>query len=269
VNISPHASRWLITLVLGPVLVWVLLWAPPPVFDAVVALAGLLAWREYFVISFGRMIPRLMVVASLGWLLIVVGAVLGGIAGQQAALFAAMCGGGGYFLLNYERIPSIIDHIGRFALGHLYLSLFLSFLIILFALEQGRQWVLFSLVVTFLADTAAFYVGRTWGRRFLYPAVSPKKTWEGLAGGFVGGGLTAAVMAVLLFPVAWYEAAVLGGFLGVWGTVGDLFESMLKRSVGIKDSGRILMGHGGVLDRVDALLFNVPIVYFFAITRGV
>ena len=104
--------------------------------------------------------------------------------------------------------------------------------------------------------------------RKLYPAVSPNKTWEGLAGGVIAAAVAGGLYGAWLLPLAWFEAALAGAVLGLWGAGGDLFESMIKRSAGIKDSGRILMGHGGVLDRVDALLFNAPVVYLLAVWSG-
>ena len=127
---------------------------------------------------------------------------------------------------------------------------------------------LFRSLVTFLSGTSAFYFGRSLGRRPLYPAVSTKKTWEGLGGSVLGGGVTAGLFAGFFLNAPWYEATGLGLFLGLWQAGGDLFESMLKRTAGIKDSGRILMGHGGLWDRLAALLFNLPLVFLFAFFRG-
>lgn len=265
---SSHATRWLVTFIAAPILLWVILAAPPVFLHMVVALAGLAAWWEYFHICFKPGQPGLLAVVLGGWAVVVLGAIHFGWPGQVAGLAGAAAVGLVYFLLNYTRVPSIIDQTGRFALGHIYVSLFLSLLIGLFALENGPRWILFALLVTFIGDTGAYYVGRTWGRRPLYPAVSPNKTWEGLGGNVLACTITAAVYAGLLLPTPWYEAAGLGMFLGIWGPAGDLFESMLKRAAGVKDSGRILLGHGGILDRIDALLFNVPVIYFFAVVRG-
>ncbi len=240
-GLSSHASRWLVTAILGPLVLAVIFLAPPLLFFLVVALAGALAWSEFFFMCFGRENRTLFAIGLAGVAMIMAGAVFFGGRGHAVALFLAVAAGCLYFLLNYARIPSIIDHVSRFCLGHVYVSLFLSFFIRLHALDSGSGWVFFTLLVTFVGDSAAFYAGRSFGRRPLYPVVSPKKTMEGL-----WGGTAAAAMA---------------------GAVGDLFESMLKRSVGIKDSGTILMGHGGLLDRIDAVLFNVPLVYLMALYK--
>lgn len=267
-NLSAHASRWLIVIILAPLLAAIIWAGPRPVFDLIIVLAGLMAWWEFSDICFGRERKGVMLLGMCGILLIMQGARLAGGAYHQLALIGAVSLGCLYFLLNYEKIPSIIDQAGRFVLGQVWVGFFLSFFLLLFTLGQGRRWVLFALIVTFLGDTAAFYVGRSWGRRPLASKVSPGKTMAGFWAGLAGSGLTAAVSAWFLLPVAWYEAGIFGVLLGLTGVMGDLFESMFKRWAGVKDSGRVLLGHGGLLDRIDALLFNVPLVYFFAVMVG-
>lgn len=137
---------------------------------------------------------------------------------------------------------------------------------------EGPSWpgailIIFPLVVTWVGDTAAYFVGRAWGRRKLLPAVSPAKTVEGGVGGLLGAMGASLLYAAFLFgpasastlPLA--AAAVLGLLIGVLAQVGDLAESVLKREAGVKDSGGVLPGHGGVLDRFDAVLFTVPATY--------
>jgi len=268
VPLSAHASRWAVAAVLIPLVLGLLFLAPPSAFDLLIIVTALLAWREFFSICFDRRPWVLQAIGLGGAAMIMIGARLYGPVGQGLALVLAVALGFLYFLLNYGQTPSIIDSIGRFSLGHVYVSLFLSFFVRLHALDHGAEWIFFTLAVTFLGDTAAFYVGRSFGRRPFYPAVSPKKTWEGFGGGLIGSGLSAGLVGGLLLPAAWFEAALFGIFLGIWGATGDLFESMLKRSAGIKDSGSVLLGHGGILDRIDALLFNGPFVYLYAVTRG-
>ncbi|HEY8187904.1 MAG TPA: phosphatidate cytidylyltransferase [Pyrinomonadaceae bacterium] len=123
----------------------------------------------------------------------------------------------------------------------------------------------FFFLVLMGSDTAAYYVGRAIGRRKLAPTISPGKTWEGVAGGVVAGlGLAAAAHFWFFkeLPLAW--ALPLAAVMTVVGILGDLAESALKRSAGAKDAAKILPGHGGVLDRLDSLLFNAPLIYYFA-----
>ena len=127
---------------------------------------------------------------------------------------------------------------------------------------RGRD-ALFLLMLTIMAsDTAQYYSGRAFGRRPLAPAISPKKTVEGAAGGFVCGAIVCAAVGALWLPVvARAQRAAIGVMIVALGIVGDLFESMLKRSAGAKDSSTLIPGHGGILDRIDALLFAAPVYY--------
>lgn len=131
--------------------------------------------------------------------------------------------------------------------------------------SYGPGWLFITLGLAFLSDTVAYIFGRLWGRHKLYPAVSPGKTWEGSLGGIVGGVLaTVGFGSLLLVPeLPIFHALVLGVLGSLFGQVGDLFESMLKRSHNVKDSSALLGAHGGMLDRVDALLFVGPVVYYY------
>jgi len=128
----------------------------------------------------------------------------------------------------------------------------------------GREGVLLLIATVAVSDTAQYYTGRTLGRTPLAPLRSPKKTREGAIGGFVIAPLFLAVAGPYWLPdFPWYWHASLGFGIVVAGIIGDLFESMLKRAADMKDSGTLIPGHGGVLDRIDALLFAAPVFYFF------
>jgi phosphatidate cytidylyltransferase len=128
----------------------------------------------------------------------------------------------------------------------------------------GREGVLLLIATVAVSDTAQYYTGRTLGRTPLAPLRSPKKTREGAIGGFVIAPLFLAVAGSYWLPdFPWYWHASLGLGIVVAGIIGDLFESMLKRAADMKDSGALIPGHGGVLDRIDALLFAAPVFYFF------
>ncbi len=132
--------------------------------------------------------------------------------------------------------------------------------------EQGLEWIVFLLVVTFSSDTGAFFVGKAMGKRPLAPTISPNKTWEGAIGGFAAAILAAFIAAwALNIDVDLPLIVVLGALMGVVGQAGDLFESKLKRLADVKESGRLLPGHGGVLDRLDSIVFNLALVYYFVI----
>ena len=165
--------------------------------------------------------------------------------------------------------------------GSVYVGLPLAFAPLLHALPETNAWsvpgsawagafaVALPLAATWLGDAVALFVGTAWGNGGLAPSISPNKSWVGAWGGLAGAALAAAVWYVLAdaqlpgLPVPnLLVATLIGVFLGVGGIVGDLAESLMKRDAGVKDSGTFFPGHGGVLDRLDALLFTLPAAYF-------
>lgn len=129
---------------------------------------------------------------------------------------------------------------------------------------DGGWWVVAALVITWGNDTSAYFAGRFLGRHKLYPEVSPNKTWEGFFGGFAGSIGFLFVQKVFFFPgLTVFDCFILGSLGSLLGPAGDLCESMLKRAYGVKDSGKIIPGHGGMLDRIDALIFNAPMVLLY------
>jgi len=152
--------------------------------------------------------------------------------------------------------------------GVLYVGWLLSYLVALRGLDGGRNWVFFALFATWASDTTAFFIGRRFGRHKLAPNISPGKTWEGSVGGIVG----AIIVSVLFFtptpfhlPLVYWQAIVLSILVSIFGQIGDLVESLLKRNMGVKDSGRLMPGHGGILDRLDSIIFAGIVVYYYVI----
>jgi len=150
--------------------------------------------------------------------------------------------------------------------GIFYIGWLLSHYVSLRGFYQGREWVLFALIVTFASDSMAYFIGRAWGKHKMAPGISPKKTWEGAIGGLAGAVIAGVLLAMLLdLPLGYIGAILLALAASVFGQVGDLFESLYKRYTGIKDSGTWLPGHGGFLDRMDSVLFAGAVVYFYVI----
>jgi phosphatidate cytidylyltransferase len=140
--------------------------------------------------------------------------------------------------------------------GILYIGWLMSHLVALRGLDDGRNWVFLALFANFGSDTAAYFTGQALGKHKLAPSISPGKTWEGTIAGILG-----AIIISLLFTLPW----PLGLLISIFGQLGDLVESLLKRNMGVKDSGKLLPGHGGALDRIDSVVFAGLVVYYYVI----
>jgi len=149
--------------------------------------------------------------------------------------------------------------------GILYVGFLLSYLVAL-RIEAGREWLYLAFFATFGSDTAAYFIGRAFGRHKMAPRISPNKTWEGAIAGIVGAVIISLLFTLdtpLQLPVHWWEAILLGVLISAFGQVGDLVESLLKRNTGNKESGKLMPGHGGLLDRMDSIVFAGVVVYLY------
>jgi len=179
-----------------------------------------------------------------------------------------------WLLLRRQKEAAFFDWAWTIA-GILYVGWLLSNFVALRGLDDGRNWVFFALFATFGSDTAAFFIGKVLGRHRLAPSISPGKTWEGTIGGIFG-----AIIVSLLFTLpiiftlpnplylqdfSYWQAILLGLLVSIFGQFGDLVETLLKRNVGVKDSGKLLPGHGGFLDRIDSIVFAGMVVYYYVI----
>jgi len=175
-----------------------------------------------------------------------------------------VCGGLILSLVRVTPIESAGLRAGWAVAGPFYLGALFGCIARLFQHDHGGQWVVLVMLYAFGSDTAGYFVGRSFGKHKLYEAVSPKKTVEGSLGGLLGG-LGGGLLAHFWFlpSLSLPHAIVLSIAAAAAGQAGDLCESLLKRSVGVKDSGKLLPGHGGILDRVDALLFASAIVFLY------
>jgi len=168
-----------------------------------------------------------------------------------------------FFIFTYPKSHHKIGDIANVIMGPFYICLPLVLLAIIARLPQGHMWIFFILAVIFAGDTGSFYCGKFFGKHKL-TQISPGKTWEGTI-----GGLIANITCAGLFGYAFFTSSsvisimIVGIAIGISGQIGDLAESMLKRISNKKDSGKILPGHGGMLDRIDSLLFAVPVLYVY------
>ena len=259
-TLTSHHKRLLTGLLPLPILLWVLYTGGVALLVFLAVLAALGQWELYSMFWKQRWGWKLLGIA--GGLLLLAAAYLvpASVTVVVAVLF---CLFSVLFLTMYSYDPKgngFMD-VQLLFLGCCYLPLLLHF-----ALALAWPELLLVVSAAFLSDTAAYYTGSKWGRRHVWPSISPKKTWMGSA-----GGLAACVGVCLLVGLVWGTASsmaflLLGVLLNLAAQLGDFFESALKRSQGIKDSGALLPGHGGILDRIDSLLFVLPT---YAALRGV
>ena len=169
-----------------------------------------------------------------------------------------------FSLPKFKSDSSVCEIFFKQVVGIIYIPLFLSYILFIRNGNNGMTWVFLLLIVVFLGDTGAYYLGTYFGKHKLCPSVSPNKTVEGALGGLAANLGSGALIKFLFLPLLPWGLSLLSFIcIGIAGQVGDLFESQIKRVAGIKDSGTILPGHGGVLDRIDALLFAAPVAYIF------
>lgn len=166
----------------------------------------------------------------------------------------------GRLALMYPKTSLIEANFNLLAV--LYTVVLLSHLYFLRRLPRGIEWTFLTIFLVWATDTGAYLIGRQFGRHPLAPQVSPKKTVEGSIGGLIFSITVAIVYWYLIGGASLIIYAVLGILIGISAQVGDLFESALKRSAGVKDSGNLIPGHGGILDRFDSLIFALPLVYY-------
>ncbi len=168
-------------------------------------------------------------------------------------------------LLHFGDLASAPARTGLMVFGFIYVPVLLTPLALFKRLPDGEDWIFLTVTVTFFSDTGAYAVGRAFGKRKLYKAISPGKSREGALGGLAFSLLAALLAKVWYMPQLGLVDAILVAIPGgALGQVGDLVESMIKRGYKVKDSGWIIPGHGGLLDRIDALLFCIPWIYIYA-----
>jgi phosphatidate cytidylyltransferase len=262
-------KRVLTTVVAVPILIYVLWYAPPYYFIGAVVIATLLGVREFNLIAeqVGCRVDHL--ITWLGSLLVLAGFFVGkpeytvGILALVLALALMV------YLARREPLGVSLASTSATLASVVYVAVFMGYLISVRLIDGGAtplsaKLLSFFFLVVWAGDTGAFCVGRTLGKHKLAPVISPKKTIEGTIGGFGGNLLAALVSKYWFFPELKLSHAIgLSLIMGAVGQIGDLCESMFKRGAHIKDTASIIPGHGGMLDRLDSLLFNAPILYYY------
>jgi phosphatidate cytidylyltransferase len=248
-------TRILTALVLIPTFWYIVLWAPQWAFLAAVAVVAMLCFHEYADLTAGHKIPTAGIFGYVAGLMILL------LPGKETAFFVLVAILGLALSLRSQEVSEVLPSAAALLLGVAYVFGSLRCAIDLRAVSP--YWLFLGLSLNWVGDIAALYVGRLLGRHKLAPRVSPGKSWEGAAGSLVASTIYAGLYIPRLLPsVPIAEGVGLVALANIAGQLGDLCESALKRGAGVKDSGRLLPGHGGWLDRVDSSLFSLPVVYF-------
>ena len=263
-----YLKRWITGLVALPFLGFFIYRGEMWFFLLVTAAAELGLW-EYFRIVLKQEEKLFSALPLLGFLATggLLWAAYKGVPDLMAAVLAFnLMAGGLLTVLQFGTLPETLKILAKQILGIAYVPLFVSFLVLIRNGANGMGWIFFLLFIVFAGDTSALYVGSFYGRHKLSPAVSPGKTIEGSLGGLAANLIFGALAKLLFLPgLTWPQTLLCSLLIGAAGQAGDLFESMLKRASKVKDSGALLPGHGGILDRIDALLFAAPVAYFLKV----
>jgi phosphatidate cytidylyltransferase len=243
---------------------WLIVWKlPDALFAGFIMAVAAMGLFEYFTMALPEHAAER--VAGVLWGLVIAG----GVAARRpelwgAGLALAVIGGLAFPLVHTEDLRSATHRLGLALLGVLYVGFFAPHFVLLRA--QDWRWVLFTVYVAMGSDSGGYFAGRAFGRHKLAPAISPSKTVEGALGALGGAIVIASICRLAFFELlGGSEAILLGLAISVLAQFGDLCESALKRAFGAKDSGWIIPGHGGILDRLDSLLFPVVFTYYYAV----
>jgi phosphatidate cytidylyltransferase len=285
------AQRFLVAVVAVPIILFIFYVNRPEPTWGLIFVGSLLAMHEFFAMTLPKedRLPSLLFGALaclvFYWVDPLVAAYYQhhGVVGERAyffselgskplLLFTIVLLPGLYYLFRFREIPSVAQRLTATITGIVYAGLLMQFLSLfrrLFpSVHEGGHFVVLVLLIAWLADTGGYFAGRFLGKKKLYEAVSPKKTWAGAWGGIAGSVAGVIGMKLLFLPwLTWFDVFAIAIPGGILGQMGDLAESLIKRSVGVKDSGALLPGHGGILDRIDAVLFIAPYVYGYVMVK--
>lgn len=253
-----------------PALWLFIVYAPAWAFAAFIVVVTAIGLSEYFAMALPDHAPERVAGTVFGLV------VAAGVATRDPNLWGAgmsltVIAGLAFMIARHDDLVAAVHRVGLQLLGVLYVGFFMPHVTLMRELPSGNgwRWLLFVIAAVFGSDTGGYAAGRAFGRRKLLPAVSPAKTVEGAIGAVAGAVLAALLMHLLVHPALGVkEVIVLAVILSVLAQFGDLCESALKRAFGAKDSGWIIPGHGGILDRLDSLLFPFVFTYYYAAVLG-
>ena len=238
---------------------------PLPWFTVLVAIWGLLAVLEFYKLVNTAKVPPLTYFGLIWSLLFILSPHFNYNFLTPLLLTSAIVLSLIWLLLHRQKEGAFIGWAWTVG-GILYIGWLLSYLVALRGLDDGRDWVFLAMFITIGSDTAAFFIGRALGKHHLAPHISPGKTWEGAIAGVLGAIIVSLGLGSLLsLPLGYGRAILLGLLVSIFGQLGDLVESLLKRNMGVKDSGKLIPGHGGFLDRIDSVVFAGVVVYYYVI----
>jgi len=242
-----------------------IIWFGEPWFTILIAVCGLLAVFEFYRMAATSKAPPLIYFGLIWTLLFILRPHFDYDFLLPLLLTSAVVLSLIWLLLRPQKEGAFVGWTWTIA-GIIYIGWLLSYFVALRGLDGGRDLVFFALFATFGSDTAAFLVGRRLGRHQLAPAISPGKTTEGAIAGVFGAIVVGVILVTILnMPIGYGQAILLGFLVSVFGQLGDLVESLLKRNMGVKDSGKLLPGHGGLLDRMDSVVFTGIVVYYYVL----
>ena len=255
--------------VLTPVAVYLIGWSHPYLFDAAIALIAVLALYEFLILGRRKGYDIPVPLCILICLFIIASFIFEQVS-VEIGMFVTLLVIPASYVFRNSSLDDALPASAVAVLGTMYIGMLAGSLIRLRRdFPEGPKLVFFLVLVVWLGDAGAYYVGKKFGRRKLSPRISPKKTVEGLMGGVAMSVITALVIHFTFmrdFPLA--HVIIVAIVLSIAGVIGDLAESMWKRSAAVKDSGTLIPGHGGFLDRFDSVLFTAPILYvYWAFTK--
>lgn len=257
-------ARELTAAVVAPFAVWVTGWGHPYIFDLTVGLVALFALYEFLILGRKKGYDIPVALCLLICAFIIAAFVLEHVS-VEMGMFATLLVIPASYVFRNVSVDDALPSSAVAVLGTMYVGMLAGSLVRLRNdFPEGPKLVFFLLLVVWLGDAGAYYVGKRFGKRALSPRISPKKTVEGGIGGIAASVITAVVIQQTFFnEFPLLHAIIIGIVLSIAGVIGDLAESLWKRSAAVKDSGTLIPGHGGFLDRFDSILFTAPILYVY------